>query len=60
VIKLYNGLNVNYPLFVSQFNETGIFSLYFRQIIKNHVPWKSVQLEPSYSKRTDGQEDRQT
>jgi hypothetical protein len=37
IIKLQIGLNVNYLLFLSQINETGIFPPHFRQILKHQV-----------------------
>jgi len=36
-IEMYKGLHVKYPLFLSDFNETGVFSRQFRKIhIKFH------------------------
>jgi hypothetical protein len=52
---MYAGLHVKYPLFFSDFNETWIFSTDFRKILKYQIVWKSVQLEPSCSLRSDGQ-----
>jgi hypothetical protein len=47
VIKMFIGLHVNYPLFVSELDETGILSTYFREILKYQISWKSVEWEPS-------------
>jgi len=50
---------VKYRLWVSAFSETWHFSTGFRKTFKYQVLLKSVQREPSYSLRTDGQTDRQ-
>ena len=57
IINLY-WFSVKYPLFLSDFNDTWIFSTDFLKIIKYLILWKSVQWDPSCSMRTDGQ--RQT
>ena len=54
---MYIGLRVKYRLYLSDFNETWIFSTYFRQIFKYQIACKSVQWETSCSMNTDGQTD---
>jgi len=54
MIKMYTGFHVKYPLFVSDFNETLIFSTDFRKILHYQIYWKSVQWRPSCSVRTEG------
>jgi hypothetical protein len=54
---MYIALHVNYPLFLSDFNETLKFSTDFRRILNRQISLKSVQWEMSRSMRTDGQTD---
>ena len=56
--KICVSLHVKYALFLSNFNETRVFSTDFRKIIKHQTSWKSVQWEPSWSLRIDGETDK--
>jgi hypothetical protein len=49
-------MDVKYPVFLSDFNETWIFSANFRKILKCQTSGKSVQRKPSFicaDRRTD-------
>jgi len=50
---MYIGFHVKYPLFLSDFNEAWIFWTYFRKNTQISNSWKSVQWDPSCSRRTD-------
>ena len=49
--------HLNYPLFLSDLNETWIFSTDFQKIIRYKISWKFVQWEPSCSVQRDGRTD---
>jgi len=58
IIQWYIVINVQassckYPLFLSDFNQTWIFSTDFQKILKYQISWKSVVWERSLSMRTD-------
>ena len=50
---MWKRLRVKYPLSLSDFSETWIFSIGFGQKLRYRVSWKSFQWEPSCSMRTD-------
>jgi len=54
MIKKYAGLHVKYPLFLSDFNKTLMFSAVFRKILKYQISWKFVRWEASCSMWTVG------
>jgi hypothetical protein len=53
IINVYYGVDVEYTLFMSDFNETWLFWADFRNILKYKLSWKSVQWDPSSYMRTD-------
>jgi hypothetical protein len=55
---MYKRLRIKYLLFLSDFNETRLFSTYFLEIFKYQILWKSVQWEHSYFMRADRQTNR--
>jgi hypothetical protein len=50
----YISLHVKCALFLSDFNETWIFSTVLPEILKCHLAWKFVRWKTSCYKRTDG------
>jgi hypothetical protein len=51
---MYIGLHMKYPLYLSDFKDTGVFSINILKIFKYHISYgKTVQREPSYSMRKD-------
>jgi hypothetical protein len=57
---MHIGVDVKYLLFLSDLDETLIFSTDFREILKHEISWKSVQRKPSCSMRTDERRDMTT
>jgi len=56
VLHMHTGLHVKYPLFLSDFNGTWIFSTDFRKMFKYQISWKSFQWSRFIPcRRTDGQ-----
>ena len=51
------GFHVKYLFFLSDFNESRIFSTDFRKIFKHQLLWKSVHWEPDCSTRIDRRTD---
>ena len=52
IIIKYESLHVKYPLFLSDFNETFIYSTDFRKTPNYKISTKSVMWDPSCSTRT--------
>ena len=57
---MYIGLHVKCPSFLSNFNQTWIFSTNFRKKFEYHISWQSVKWERCCCMWTDGQTGRQT
>ena len=55
-----HGTSWKVPLFLSDLHETEIFSTDFRKILQKQISWKTVQLEPICSVRTERRTDWQT
>ena len=55
--KVHIGLRVTYQIFLSDFNESWIFSTVCRNILINEISWKFVQWVPCCSMRTDRRAD---
>jgi len=51
--KMFIGLHVKYPLFLSDFKENLIFSTDFQKILKYQISWKSIQWEQSCTMQMD-------
>ena len=54
---LYIAVHIQYPVFSSDFDETWISLIKFREIFNYQILWKSVEWEPSCSVRTDRRTD---
>jgi hypothetical protein len=54
VSYLFVGILVKCPWFLSDLNQTWIFSANFQKIPQHQISWKSIQWEPSCSTWTDG------
>jgi len=52
---MYIDLHVKYPLFLFDFNDTSIFSIDIRKILKYQISRKSVRWEPSCCVQRDRQ-----
>ena len=56
--KYISVVMLEYPFFLSDFNETCIFSTSFRKFLVYENSWKSIEWKPRFSTRKDGQRDR--
>jgi hypothetical protein len=57
ILRIQWGLHVKYPLFLSDFNGTWIFSIDFWTVLKYQISWKSIQWELSCSMQAVEQTD---
>jgi len=57
--KIYVGLHVKYPIFLSDIKEIWIFSIDIGKILNHKISWKSFRWELSRSMRMDGRTDGQ-
>jgi len=55
---MYKNVHVKFPLFLSGFNKTRIFSTDFRKILEYKISQKSAQWEPRCSVQKGGRTDR--
>jgi hypothetical protein len=54
VMKMFIDIQEKHQLFLSNFNETLIFLIDFRKVIKDQISCKSIQWKPSCSMLADG------
>jgi hypothetical protein len=54
IINMYIGLHVQYLLFLSDNNETGIFWIDFRKLLRYQILRESVHWEPNCTTWADG------
>jgi hypothetical protein len=52
LLKMYKGIHVKYPFFLSDINVTLTFSADFLTILRYQISWKSLQWKPSCYMRT--------
>jgi hypothetical protein len=58
--KMYNGLHVKFPLFLSDFNDTWIFLTVFRKMLKHKTSWWKSYRSRVVCKQMDGRTDGRT